>query len=314
MTRNISVDLLKIVMALFVVGVHVNPLELLGPDATVFLGGGLFRVAVPVFFVINGYFFEPVARSGGTRRYVLRLLGLYAIWTLIYLPAWRGVIDNSEPWPLLRILVMGWWQLWYLPALALAAMLAAAVRDWPLHIVLGLMAVCFLAGVGITYAIAFDLIHPSRSYFGDATVLHRNGLFTGFPFVMAGVLIRRHRLDQRLNLRLLTGLAAAALLLVLLESASLHLLAPRGVNHDNLLALALACPLLVLLVLNVPRQGRTQTLGTYANGLFFVHVAFVVIGFRHSGLPDAGIYLLAVLGSLAVTWGLIRSGLARHLL
>ena len=228
MDRKLSIDLLKIVMALFVVGIHVNPFAAFGPDTNILLGGGLYRIAVPVFFVVNGYFLESLARAGGTQRYVLRVLGLYAIWTALYLPAWYGVIANPEPWPLLRTLVMGWWQLWYLPGLALAAVLAALVRDLPLQRLILVMALALLAGVAITYAMAFDLIHPSKRYFGDATVLHRNGLFVGFPFLMSGMLIRQYRLEDRYSLRFLAALAGFGLILVLAESLFLFLVAPKG--------------------------------------------------------------------------------------
>jgi hypothetical protein len=176
------------------------------------------------------------------------------------------------------------------------------------------MALCFLPGVGITYAMAFDLIDPSPRYFGDATVLHRNGLFTGFPFLMAGVLIRRYQLQDRVGLPALSGLAMISILLVLAEGVLLFIVPPIGVNHDNMVALALACPVLVMLALKFRRQSQSKQLGVYANGLFFVHVAFVIMGFRYSELSQFWIYAMAVTGSLAVTWVLIRLGLARYLL
>jgi len=305
---------LKIVMALFVIGIHVNPAAALGPEMSILLGGGLFRVAVPAFFVINGYFFEPVMQAGGTRRFVTRIGALFVVWTALYLPAWYGVIFNPEPWALISYLVMGWWQLWYLPGLALAALLAAWMRDWPVSRVVPLMGFLFLTGVGITYAMAYDLLHPPKSYFTDRAVLHRNGLFTGFPFLMAGVLIRRHDLDRRFSVKALAGASAVALLMVMAESFSLVALAPKGVGHDNMLTLALASPALVLLALKFPYQSSGRILGTYANGLFLIHVAFVVIGLRHTDLSKFGIYSMAVAGSLAVTWVLIRVGLARRVL
>lgn len=314
MDRRLSVDLLKVIMAIMVVGIHANPLKALGHDAIILSGGGLYRLAVPVFFVINGYFFEPVAQRGGVGRYIKRLLLLYVIWTALYLPAWYGVLKSPEVWPPIRMLLVGWWQLWYLPGLALAAALAYLVRDWPTPRLIAAMGLTFLAGTGIVYGIAFDLIHPSKALIGDATILHRNGLFMGFPFLMAGFLIRRHRLDEHLGLPLLVGLVVLGVALVLGESLALDRLAPKGAGHDNLLALGLASPALVLLALKFPRQSAAKSLGTYSSGIYFIHVAFCVIGFRYTGLTSFWIFCMAVAGSVAVTWALIRSGLSRKLL
>jgi len=204
--------------------------------------------------------------------------------------------------------------LWYLPALALAAVLAVALPNWPLAWVLVAMGLCFLGGVAITYAIAFDVLHASRAYFGDLTVLHRNGLFTGFPFLMAGMLIKRYRLEDRFSRPVLIGVVVAALALVTGESLFLVYGAPIGVNHDNMLTLALASPAIFLLALKFPRQSRSRGLATYANGLYFLHVAFCVIGFRYTEWPNGGIFAMAVVGSLLGTWGLIRVKLDRKLL
>ena len=86
MDRKLSVDILKVLMAVMVVGIHANPLKPLGHDAIMLSGGGVYRLAVPVFFVINGYFLEPVLHGGGAGRYVRRILLLYLIWTALYLP------------------------------------------------------------------------------------------------------------------------------------------------------------------------------------------------------------------------------------
>ena len=93
--RRLSIDILKIVMALCVIAIHVNELESL-PNGGAFLHGGLARVAVPVFFLINGYFFETIARNGGARAYVVRLLWLFAVWSILYLPAWFNALLQPD--------------------------------------------------------------------------------------------------------------------------------------------------------------------------------------------------------------------------
>lgn len=309
MTRNRSIDVLKIVMAVFVVGVHVNPLESLGHTGELLFGNGLFRLAVPVFFLINGYYFEDTAAKGGTARYVGRALTLYAIWSLVYLPAWALPLDRLSAGAISRNLIIGYWHLWYLPGLALAAALGAATRRWPPGWTLLAMALAWLTATGIVYGIATDTLAVR-----DTTYVYRNGLLMGFPFLTAGMLIRRYQLEERITLGLLVPLTLGAVALVLLESVLLSTYGARFVNHDCLFSLALACPLLLLVALKLRWPGSGKALATYANGLYFLHVAFCVIGFRFTALPHAAIWIMAVAGGLAGTWVLIRTGLARRVL
>ncbi len=300
-------------MALCVVAIHVNPLTDL-PGGGAFLTGGIARVAVPVFFLINGYYFESVAQGAGTPAYVHRLLWLFAIWSVLYLPAWSWALVHPDLWPLARFVVMGWWHLWYLPGLAIAALCGALIRDVGITVQIAIMVVSFAVGVAIIYALALDRLHPSELVFGDMTVLHRNGLFLGLPFLLGGMLIRRYDLEHRFDKPALTGVAVLSLLLVVAEGIWFREVATGLANHDNLASLGMAAPAIFLLALKFNAPSPSRRLGVYANGLFFLHVAFCVIGFRFTDLSHLWIFCIAVAGSVAVTFVMIRVGLARRLL
>ena len=57
MERNISLDLLKLGMAFMVVGIHAGFMADINPLVKYLTVDGLFRIAVPVFLIINGFFF-----------------------------------------------------------------------------------------------------------------------------------------------------------------------------------------------------------------------------------------------------------------
>lgn len=315
MDRRLSVDLLKICLAVMVVGIHANPLKGLFPDVVHYTGQGLYRLGVPTFFVINGYFYAQTALSGGAGRYIRHVLFLFAAWTLLYLPAWEGILHSANPWTPLRVLLTGWWHLWYLQALAIAALIIFWVRNWRTPALVALMVATWAAGVAIVYGMAFDRLGDVKAMISaDPTSVHRNALFLGLPYMLAGFLIRRHGIAGKLGLPLAAGLAAAGGVGVLTESVWLAHEAPKGVGHDNLIALGLAAPAAFLLAMEFPAQAKSRNLGTYANGIYFLHVAFCVIGFRYLKWPSLLIYLMAVAGSVAVTWAMIRTGLARRLL
>lgn len=72
LVRNGALDVLKIAMAFIVVGMHAGFLTDISPIAAYLTANGLFRIAVPVFLLINGYFFigarprvaQPFGSSG----------------------------------------------------------------------------------------------------------------------------------------------------------------------------------------------------------------------------------------------------------
>lgn len=299
---------------MMVVGIHANPVKPLGPDAVLLTGQGLYRIAVPCFFVINGYYLQPIAMAGGAAGYVRRILYLWVVWTAIYLPGWWGLTTaDPRPWMAVQSVLIGWWHLWYLPALAVAALMAAAVRGWSVRAQVAAMALTFALGLGLVYGAALRLVGPPAWFLADSAALWRNGVLMGFPFLMAGWLIRRTGFGAALSTRALAGLAGLGILGVLVETVAMDRLLPRGVSHDILLTLALACPALLLLALRFARPGP-RPLGNYANGIYFLHVGFVMLCLRLTDLPRPPVYAIAVLGSVAVTWGLIRSGLSRRLL
>ena len=313
MDRRLSVDLLKILLAVMVVGIHANPVKPLGHDAVLLTGQGLYRLSVPTFFVINGYFLHPVTMAGGTGRYVRRLLALWGIWTALYLPGWWGLMASPDASGI-QTLLIGWWHLWYLPALAIAALMAAGVRGWPVQAQLAAMAVTFGLGLALVYGSALGLVTRPAWFVADSAAMWRNGVLMGFPFLMAGWLIRQTGWGTGLSTGRVATLAGLGTLGVLVETMAMDRLLPHGVSHDVMLSLALACPALLLLALRFARQSKGRNLGTYANGIYFLHVAFVIACIRMTDLSRPPIYAIAVIGSVAVTWGMIRTGLARRLL
>lgn len=305
--RSRALDLLKIAMAVMVVGIHSNPFHPFGRTAILLTGEGIYRLAVPVFFVINGYFFYSTARSGRVIGYLRRTATLFALWMVIYLPISWVYYAAQTPLGFWRELLLGYWHLWYLSGLTLAAALAGLTRHWSTAALLTLGGICYLIGAAITWGVAWDQIDPWVS-----PHFHRNGLTLGLPFLLLGYLIRRHDLVGRCDLRALAIAATGAVALVLAESLGLARIAPLGVGHDNLLSLLLAAPLLVMLALKLPGSSG-PSLGLWSSGLYFTHIIPCALLFRLTDLSHPVIFGLTLVTALAMTGLLIRTGLARRL-
>lgn len=91
-----SFDILKIVLAIFVVGIH--------SELGVTVLNPLFRTAVPLFFMTSGYFFFNKEKSKiNLKKFIKRNLRLYVFWFIALLPI-TIYIRNWYQKPLLDIL------------------------------------------------------------------------------------------------------------------------------------------------------------------------------------------------------------------
>ena len=312
--RSRAIDALKLALAFMVVGIHANPFAPLGRTAILLTGDGLFRLGVPIFLLFNGYFLQAAVERARGWAYVQRAGQLYALWMLLYLPIYWPMLLAHSALQNLRSALFGYWHLWYLAGMVMAAALIVGVAAWSSRVLAWLAALTFFAGIAVTYGIAWNLIAPNKLIFSDPLLANRNPLLLCLPFMLVGFLIRREGIAARLRVGWLQLAAGIGVALVLVESLALARFAPKGVGHDTLLALGLAAPALMLLALKGSTLVADRRLGDYASGIYFIHVAFCAVLFRYSALPRPAIYLLAVAGSILLTWAIRRAGLARRLL
>lgn len=207
-----GLDVVKFFLAVLVAQRHVVQI-FFGADSKwrILLNNWLSNLAVPVFFIIAGFFlFRKLdgPKAGNRKqnshivfRYCGRILKMYLIWSVLYLPVdwynWyhgeRIVKDGILSWLHSFLVCSTIPQLWYLPALALACFLVwfaydSGMKQWQI-----LMAgACFLA-LGYLAdnwyynqrfpAVVQELLAGYRSWF----VTPRNGIFYGVFYVALGL-------------------------------------------------------------------------------------------------------------------------------
>ncbi len=307
MERNSTLDILKLLMALMVVGIHFNPFAILGYDWILLTGQGAFRVAVPAFFILNGFFMLSAIQSGRIVPYLRRLGFLYLGWMMIYTPFWGDDLLEGTFTEGVKLLLVGYWHLWFVPALALASGMMWLMRGWSTQQFLMVAAILFLIGSGLHFGQALGL-------WTIALNTHRNGLFVGLPFVILGVVLRRHPVQDSASPVVWTALASVAVILLAVESFALNRLAPEWTSHDNLFMTALAAPLLVLAALSMPAVHLAFPIGRYAAGIYFGHAATLDIAFRIGLTWPPVIWAATVVLALFMVWTLQRIGFGRQLL
>lgn len=199
--RNRTLDMVKAISAYAVVLLHIHFPGTAGTAANV-----LARFAVPVFFMISGYFCyrgddTEFIRTGKKIRHVLTLMmvafPVCALWDLI-----QNEICGASQREWLESLVSEEhicqfflynnssqikWHLWFLPALLYCYLMFAAVSRFRLYRLAYVL-------IPVLLFIHFGMEEFSP-YLGEhfRVMQFRNYLFTGFPFFMSGHLIHKNQ-------------------------------------------------------------------------------------------------------------------------
>ena len=271
-SRNLSLDLLKLVLAAMVAGLHANLLADHVAGIQVFLKNGLFRIAVPTFFVITGFYLERQLALQGTAWFT-RILSMWAIWTMVYAGWWfdfdHGTLKSSA-----AELLKGWYHLWYLVALVVGAAIFLAVRP-VLSSSRGLLAAAltlFVIGVALQYAGRLNLVDQGPWALRlDDPKYTRNALFFAFPFLTLGVLIAREqaRLARLRGKGIILALGLAGLGI---EAAVATQMERNG--NDMYLSLFVVSPLLFMLMRQAELRGHGKNLAHAATCIFLLHPLF----------------------------------------
>jgi surface polysaccharide O-acyltransferase-like enzyme len=194
MGRNKTLDYLKLCLAAMVVGIHGTVALDLDPALSHVLVDYVFRIGVPIFFMINGFYAAHIV--GDARRLAkwgLRIAQLFAFWTLVYAPYFlKGVVDHKS---FMYVLFIGFFHLWYLPATLAAGGAFHLLRRASDRQVLALMAVAYGLGLFFQYAGNYHVFRGTQydrvlQYFP----IYRNFLCVGIPFFGMGLFIARKNL------------------------------------------------------------------------------------------------------------------------
>ena len=191
MQRNILLDILKVILAIMVIGAHCNFLLDVSPVLSFTTVHGLFRITVPVFFIINGYFFLSVVNGKHIKKWLKRITILYLVWMLIYVCYWARFENFSFP-RCINILLVGYHHLWYLNAMIFGGLLLYLMRNISDKNLLIIAVTLFLIGTGMQYLKNYEVFSNVKinKILNDRAV-YRNFLFFGLPFLTIGYLINK---------------------------------------------------------------------------------------------------------------------------
>ncbi|WOI53332.1 acyltransferase family protein [Parvularcula sp. LCG005] len=311
MIRNIALDRLKLILALMVVGIHGQVFIDVSPVSSWLTVNGLFRIAVPIFLLINGYFLaaiidDPEAR----RRWFVRILSLYVIWMAIYAPMWMSQAGSMGK--AVYFVAIGWLHLWYVIGLLCAGLLLVLTRRWGSRFVAVSALFLFLVGVAIQYAGIYDLVGGLAGTVADKFGAHRNFLFLAYPLLACGYLIRRHDWDGLINMQQAIWLTACGLVLLLVESGLIYWTAPETAAVDNYISVGLAAPAIFLMAKQIKIEGRFgKETSLLANGIYFIHPLLLVGMGINDAMTATAATVVTIALSTVVAWGMVKLSVIR---
>lgn len=257
------------------------------------LCNGLFRIAVPMFLVISGYYFVNIDTLDKLKKWVIRLGVLYIIWMLFYTPFWTRSIHG-----LLLNILMGYGHLWYLIGTLFAGVLLYTLRNVDAKLLFGISVFLFLIGFSIQTIGNLHVLDHDRDIVFNDLHLYRNFLFFCFPFLVIGFLLRKGENRMTIKPSLITLVIAGGLLVM--ESFLTFLINDNLESVDLLLSLLIITPILFLYVKNLKHYGPSKYIADFATGIYLVHLYAISLAEQVNKLPTE--YIFGKFGILGVTF------------
>lgn len=274
MNRNVSLDVLKLLMAFMVVGLHAGFLGELSSLGSYLSVNGLFRVAVPVFLIINGYYFYPVLAKNFQVDWLKKVLILYIVWMLFYSYFWFSVPDLSLVGviKLVKNILIGYHHLWYISGMLGAAVLLMILKRLSSAILIATIMISSIVGIGIQYIGNYHYFEGSiLDKLFNLNWFHRNFMLFSYPFFCIGYLINKHNLHERFSLKSAGVLAAIGSTFLLLESYFNFYQEGREGGFDNYLSLLVVCPFVFIMFIKMDIQGNSKNIALYSSAIYFIH-------------------------------------------
>ncbi|MGG7663502.1 acyltransferase family protein [Dyadobacter sp. BHUBP1] len=301
MERNANLDIAKLSLSFLVIAVHLPLYSGASEDSAYMIGwlfsNGISRIAVPCFFMINGYFVNLTDKTK-VKKYMTHLLILYAVWMLLYLPAYyQSVVGN--PKYLVKLIVFGFHHLWYVISLIFATIFLYLIKRYlPVS---QRMLMVLVIGLFIVGYVIQDVVAPRFKQPQHYVVMYRNFLFFGLPFFAFGHIIRNTHFELDARARRNCYIAILIGTVTLLIESYLSLKYKLGVNLY--ISLLFLCPPIMILLFKSKWRKSDSLVADIANAVFFTHTGVILfLQDYFGGMPNVYLFPMAVCLSIIVSY------------
>ncbi|WP_207666211.1 acyltransferase family protein, partial [Enterocloster lavalensis] len=278
-SRADNIDILKAICAFLIVCIHVPFPGMFGSYFTT-----LTRIAVPIFFMITGYFYVDVVKRGRENSQIKKLLKLaieanilYLLWDCFYAVVSRNsdFFQSSFSFKNLLIFLLlnesplsG--HLWYLGAILYTLIIVLIIDKLDCRKILYYLTPLLLFGDLVLGKYSTVILGREFSY-----ILVRNFLFVGIPYFCIGFLIR-NGMGRRIEKKALSCLIVAFSVTSILER---FLLVNIGMNatRDHYISTTFLAVTVFLFALKYDgHEGFLSAIGRkHSTWLYILHPIFI---------------------------------------
>lgn len=227
-------------------------------------------MAVPIFLVINGYFFERITDNSMFWKWLNRITFLYIFWTLVYSYFWLQL----GFYHILQSIFYGYFHLWYISGLIFSSFVVYKLRKLSTIKLLIIAALLYCVGCTLQYLSSYHLItlfdeFKTKKNMGLPTFVYRNFVFVCIPFMILGIQLKKHESWLK-NFKYLNFFLFLSIVLLVLE-ASFNLAFSIKKSFDILFALFLVCPLIFLKFRQFEISFNSKMVGLLSSAIYFIH-------------------------------------------
>lgn len=303
MNRNILLDIIKFIVALFVIAVHCQFLIEYNQSVSYLLCNGLFRIAIPLFFCINGFYLFEVFKKNQITKWLKRVSILYVLWMLAYSYFW--IPASTNPIKIIVTLLFGFNHLWYLAALLLGGFLLYKIRKLSSNILVVISSILFLIGYLIQSLGNFaNLTEPSIfAKIVQFPHLYRNFLFYGLPFLSLGYIINSENYFKRFSKKQILNTLFIGFGLLLLESLITYKINPTAIFNTGLSLFILGPSILIFsFKVKVLSILNSKLLSSYSVALYLIHPFVIYFLYTTLQLEPTVLTISTIILSLFVSY------------
>lgn len=293
MERKLSIDILKFIMSFFVVALHYSFLKDININISIILNQGIFRLAVPIFLFINGYYFFNIKNRSQYKKWLKKVGWLYLFWTLVYF----YYILQLDLYHALVSIFYGYFHLWYVVAMIGASFIVFKLKNINTKQQLVIAFILYLIGCLIQYLSSYEMITLFKELKKSKTegippIFYRNFLFFGLPFFLLGFIYRKNEKEinlfirKKINILLLIGFVFLSLEIYINLKFSVKK------SYELLLSLFFITPLIFMKFNFYEKKIDTKNLGFLSSSIYFIHpLVYFIFARNMSSTPTIQVLL-----------------------
>jgi hypothetical protein len=295
-------------MAFMVVGLHASFLGDFTPLGEYLTVNGIFRIAVPVFLIISGYYFYFVLSKNNQVNWLKRVSVLYTFWMVFYSYFWFTIPDFSFIGiaRFIKDIVIGYHHLWYISGMFGAAIILILFRKLPSFFLSISIIFTFIVGVLIQYMGNYHFFGGVIDKLFNLHWFHRNMLLFSYPFFSIGYLINKHSLHKKVTFKLAGILSALGIFALLGESYINYNQLGRDGGFDNFLSLILVCPFVFMLFIKSNISSNSKNIALYSSAIYFIHPILLSVFRKFFELQQTYLTIVVIVASALISYFIIK--------